>query len=88
MSDYYVNYNSLGQNIGHNSLIPHNIVINGSRVTWDGAMSKKTLDIANQKNLISHHVTGESGVVCRTPVAAKRLAELLAENPNYARRGV
>lgn len=83
----YVNYNRYGQNIGHNSIVPHGIAVNGSIVTYHGNMSRKTADLANEQNLISRTVTGEYGTLhCVSPYAAQRVADLLAANQNYPRR--
>lgn len=80
---YYINRNKHGQNIGHNSLAPQNIKVEGVTVTHDGTMSRKTFDIANERGLVSHSV----GTVkhCTSPEAAQELADLLAANPNYPR---
>lgn len=84
---YYVNYNLHGQNVGHNSLVPHNINANGSTVSFEGVMSKKTFDTINDEGLVSHHVTGETPhkLYCQSEDAAQRVAKLLQENPNYRR---
>ena len=84
----YVNYNRHGQNIGHNSVAPHNVVINGHVVTFQGDMNQKTVDLANEQNLISHTVTGEYGTLyCTSPEAAQQVADMLVSNPNYQRGG-
>lgn len=82
----YVNYNKHGQNVGHNSLVPSKVKVDGEKVTYAGDMSKKTSDIANAKNLISHTITGQYGTAyCTSPEAAEELSKLLNENPNYQR---
>lgn len=84
----YVNYNRHGQNIGHNSIVPCNVAVDGHVVTYQGDMSQKTADLANEQNLISHTVAGEYGTLhCVSPDAAQRVADLLAANPNYPRWG-
>lgn len=84
----YVNYNRHGQNIGHNSIAPHDITVTGPIVTFSGNMSRKTADMANKQNLVSHTVIGDYGTLyCTSAEAAQRMATLLAENPNYERSG-
>jgi len=84
----YVNYNAHGQNIGHNSTVPHAIAVDDVVVTFAGTMSRKTADLANRQNLISHTVTGQYNTLyCTSEAAALALAQLLALNPNYERSG-
>lgn len=84
----YVNYNAHGQNIGHNSTVPHAINGDGTVVTFAGTMSKKTADLANRQNLISHTVVGQHNTLyCTSETAARQVAQLLALNPNYERSG-
>lgn len=84
---YYVNYNKHGQNIGHNSLVPRNIQVDGSTVSFEGTMSEKTSDTIIAESLVSHHVTGKTPLklYCQDEDAARRVAKLLRENPNYSR---
>lgn len=84
----YVNYNRHGQNIGHNSDVPHEITINGNKVMYKGTISQKAFDMMNERNLVSHTVTGEYDTLyCTSADAAQQVAALLAQNPNYARNG-
>lgn len=84
----YVNYNRHGQNVGHNSIMPHDIAVNGSAVTYKGTLSKKAFDTMNDRNLVSHTTTGEHGTLyCTSESAAEEVADILRSNPNYSRIG-
>ncbi len=79
----YVNYNKHGQNVGHNSVKPHNINVDGVEVSFDGQMSKKVFDTINQKNLVSHSIG--TTLYANTEADAMEVATLLEQNPNYSR---
>lgn len=79
----YVNYNKHGQNVGHNSIKPHNIAVSGTMITFDGQMSKRTFDTINAKNLVSHSV--DTTLYANSEDDAKEVANLLEQNPNYSR---
>lgn len=79
----YVNYNRHGQNVGHNSIKPYNINVDGVEVSFDGQMSKKVFDTINQKNLVSHSIG--TTLYANTEADAQEVATLLEQNPNYSR---
>lgn len=81
---YYVNYNRQGQNIGHNSIRPHNVTVEGAVVRYEGDPSRLAWETVN--DLVSHTIVGQEGTLyCVSEEAAEQVAQVLRENPNYKR---
>lgn len=78
----YLDYNQHGNKMG-SRVAPHNIVVSGVDVVFEGDISVKAFDLIRAKGLVAHSIVRRKDFRCVSEDAALEAAGILNENPVY-----
>lgn len=80
----YIDYTMSGRRLLGERIAPHNIMVAGCNVRFDGDISNKAFDSINDAGLVTHSIVARRDFVCVSEDAALEVARILDANPVYA----